>query len=312
VALVVVSAALPFGVGDYWLTVGSEILIFALFAASLQVLMSAGGLVSFGHAAYFGLGAYGAALATKSLGLLMLPAIGCGVGLGIAGAALFGLFCVRLSGVYFAMLTLAFAQIAWSVIFQASTLTGGDNGLLGIWPAAWAATPRGFFWLALACAGLGIAAMRVLVFSPFGYGLRAVRDSALRAEAVGIGRFRMQWAAFVVAGAFAALAGGLFAFLKGSVFPDSLGIPISVDGLVMVLLGGIGTVTGSVAGAAVYKALSIWLVSQTDYSKLILGLVIVALVLAFPSGIIGFADRLWAAWRRPAAAPAQVRAETAE
>ncbi len=298
-ALIALAALLPVVAGDYWLTALSEILIFALFAMSLQFLMSTGGMTSFGHAAYFGLGSYGAALAVKMLGLSMLPALGCGLALGTAGAALFGLFCVRLSGVYLAMLTLAFAQIAWSIMFQWSAVTGGDNGLLGIWPAPWAATPRVFYWLVLAVSVAGIAALRVLVFSPFGYGLRAVRDSQLRAEAVGIGSYRTRWLAFTVAGGFAALAGGLFAFLKGSVFPDTLGVSTSVDGLVMVLLGGIGTVSGSVVGAVVYKALSIWLVSRTDLSKLVLGLLIVGLVVAFPSGIGGLANRLWA--RRPAA-----------
>ncbi len=215
---------------------------------------------------------------------------------------------MRLSGVYFAMLTLAFAQIAWSVAFQWTAVTGGDNGLLGLWPAAWAASPGTFFWLCLACAALGVGLIRALVFSPFGLGLRAVRDSALRAEALGLGRAPMQWAAFAVSGAVAGLAGGLFVFLKGSVFPDSLGIATSVDGLVMVLLGGIGTVSGGVAGAVVYKALSVWLISQTDSSKLVLGLSIIGLVLLCPSGIGGLVPRL-AGRRRPSPGPAPAALE---
>ena len=293
---VVILTALPFAAGPYLLTVGAEILVFALFAASLQFLMSVGGMASFGHAAAFGLGAYGAALAVKDLGWPLPAALACGVAAGLLGAVLIGWFCVRLSGVYFAMLTLAFAQIVWSIAFQWTAVTGGDNGMLGVWPPGWASTPAGFFWLALGIAAAGIAALRVLAFSPFGTVLRASRDSPLRAEAVGIGRRSTQWLAFVLAGGFAALAGALFAFLKGSVFPDSLGIPTSVDGLVMVLLGGIGTVSGSVVGAVVYKALSIWLVSQTDYSKLVLGLVIVVLVVAFPKGIVGSLGEL--PWRR--------------
>jgi branched-chain amino acid transport system permease protein len=194
---------------------------------------------------------------------------------------------VRLSGVYFAMLTLAFAQIAWSVAFQWTAVTGGDNGLLGIWPPAWASSPRVFYLVALAAAVAGIAALRILVFSPFGYGLRAVRDSTLRAESIGLDRIRMQWAAFTLAGAVAGLAGALFAFLKGSVFPDNLGIPLSVDGLVMVLLGGVETVSGAVVGALVFRTLTILLMSYTDASKLVLGLLIVVLVVAFPRGIVG-------------------------
>ena len=286
-ALVALAACAPLVLGSYALTVASEILIVALFAASLQFIMSTGGLVSFGHAAYFGLGAYGAALATKWLGLPMPAALGCGVVLATLGAALFGWFCVRLSGVYFAMLTLAFAQIAWSIAFQWTEVTGGDNGLLGIWPPSWAATPAAFFWVTLAVTSLAMAALRAMVFSPFGYGLRAVRDSTLRAEAIGVSPRRMQWAAFTIAGAFAGLAGGLFAFLKGSVFPDTLAIPLSVDGLVMVLLGGIETVSGAIVGALVFRTLTIVLMSYTDASKLVLGLLVVGLVVTLPRGIVG-------------------------
>jgi branched-chain amino acid transport system permease protein len=301
-AIVIAAAALlPLVAGNYTLSICAEILIFVLFAASLQLPMSVGGLASFGHAAYFGLGAYGAALAVKTLGLPMIPALGAGILLGIAGAALFGWFCVRLSGVYFAMLTLAFAQIAWSIAFQMTGLTGGDNGMLGIWPDSWAAKAASFYWLALAIAVTGVAALRILVFSPFGYVLRGVRDSDLRAESIGLSRQGIQWSAFVIAGGFAALAGALFVFLKGSVFPDTLGIPLSVDGLVMVLLGGVGTVSGAVVGAIVYRALTIVLMSQTDYSKLVLGLIVVVLVVAFPAGIVGSLERL-RGWRpRPRA-----------
>ena len=294
-------ALLPLFAGSFALTVGAEILVVIIFAASLQLLMSVGGLVSFGHAAPFGFGVYGAALAVKLLGLPMLPALGCGVVLGLVGSALIGWFCIRLSGVYFAMLTLAFAQIAYATAFQWVSVTGGDNGLLGIWPDGWASDPRVFFWLCLVLAASSILALRAIAFSPFGFALRAARDSPLRAEAVGIDRARVQWLAFVISGGFAALAGGLFAFLKGSVFPDSLGVSTSVDGLVMVLLGGIGTVSGSVAGAAVYKALSVWLVSQTDYSKLVLGAAIVTLVVALPGGLGGLVGRLRPARRSSAA-----------
>ncbi|WP_276199454.1 ABC transporter permease [Chelatococcus sp. XZ-Ab1] len=321
-AVVVAAGFAPFVTGDYALTVLAEIAVFALFAASLHFLMTVGGLASFGHAAYFGLGAYGAAFATTMFGMPMIGSLLLGPLLGVAGAILFGWFCVRLSGVYFAMLTLAFAQIAWSIAFQWVEVTGGDNGILGVWPASWAASPAAFYWLALAVSVAGIVALRVLVFSPFGYALRATRDSALRSEAIGIDRSRVQWAAFVIAGTFAGIAGALFAFLKGSVFPDNLAIPMSVDGLVMVLLGGIETVSGAVVGAIVYKALAIWLVSQTDLSKLVLGAIIVLLVVAFPKGIVGFAEDLLARRRAkaddggaaarttPAKAPAKAPAAT--
>src|SRR4029077_3421890 len=239
-AALIVAAALPFVSGNYALTVGSEIAIFVIFAASLHFLMSVGGLASFGHAAYFGLGAYGVALLAKMAGLPMLVCLLLGPLLGCLGAAVFGFFAVQLSGVYFAMLTLAFAQIVWSIAFQWVEVTGGDNGILGVWPEKWASSPSHFYWLTLAVAALAVGALRIAVFSPFGYALRAMRDSPLRSEAVGIDGKRIQWTAFVIAGTVAGLAVALFAYLKGSVFPDNLGISLSGEALVMGLLGGGG------------------------------------------------------------------------
>jgi branched-chain amino acid transport system permease protein len=291
------AASLPLFAGNYALTVGAEIAIFAIFAASLHFLMSVGGLASFGHAAYFGLGAYGVAFIAKLAGLPMIAALLLGPLLGLLGAVVFGFFAVQLSGVYFAMLTLAFAQIVWSIAFQWVGVTGGDNGILGVWPERWAAGPAQFYWLSLAVAALVMAALRIATFSSFGFALRATRDSPLRGEAIGIDGKRIQWTAFVIAGTVAGIGGALFAYLKGSVFPDVLGIPLSVDALVMVLLGGVETVSGAVIGAIVYKALSIWLVSQTDWSKLVLGGFIVLIVVAFPKGIVGTIGSIW--HRRP-------------
>ena len=155
--------------------------------------------------------------------------------------------------------------------------------------------------------------LRIITFSPFGFALRATRDSPLRSEAIGIDGKRIQWSAFVIAGTFAGIGGALFAYLKGSVFPDVLGIPLSVDALVMVLLGGVETVSGAIVGAIVYKALSIWLVSQTEWSKLVLGGFIVVIVVAFPKGIVGVMESI--RHRRPSSAKAAVLAshiETAE
>src|SRR6202020_2839559 len=172
-AALVVAAALPLIAGNYALTVGSEIAIFVIFAVSLHFLMSVGGLASFGHAAYFGLGAYGVAFLAKLAGLPMIASLLLGPLLGMLGAVVFGFFAVQLSGVYFAMLTLAFAQIVWSVAFQWVTLTGGDNGILGVWPESWAARPSHFYWLSIAVAALAVGALRMITFSPFGFALRA-------------------------------------------------------------------------------------------------------------------------------------------
>ncbi|MBR0694378.1 ABC transporter permease [Bradyrhizobium lablabi] len=314
-AALAVAAALPLVAGNYVLTVGSEIAVFVIFAVSLHFLMSVGGLASFGHAAYFGLGAYGVAFLAKLAGLPTIVSLLLGPMLGLLGAAVFGFFAVQLSGVYFAMLTLAFAQIVWSIAFQWVSVTGGDNGILGVWPDKWAATPSHFYWLSLGVAALVVVILRVIVFSPFGFGLRATRDSPLRSEAIGINVKRIQWTAFVIAGTVAGLAGALFAYLKGSVFPDNMGISLSVDALVMVLLGGVETVSGPVIGAIVYKALNIWLVSQTDLSKLVLGAFVVLIVVAFPKGIVGTLEAIMQRGRKSASSASPLltsRIETAE
>src|SRR5690348_1448344 len=302
-AMILIAAALPLFAGNYALTVGSEIAIFVIFAASLHFLMSVGGLASFGHAAYFGLGAYGVAFLAKMAGLPMIVCLLIGPLLGLFGAAVFGFFAVQLSGVYFAMLTLAFAQIVWSIAFQWVEVTGGDNGILGVWPERWVASPSHFYWLALGIAVLMVVGLRTAIFSPFGFALRATRDSALRAEAIGINGKRTQWTAFVIAGTVAGVGGALFAYLKGSVFPDNLGISLSVDALVMVLLGGVETISGAVVGAIVFKALNIWLVSQTDWSKLVLGGFVVLIVVAFPKGIVGTLEAIVARWRSGPSSP---------
>src|ERR1022692_2323136 len=144
-------------------------------------------------------------------------------------------FCVRLSGVYLAMLTLAFAQIVWSVVFQWDALTGGSNGLVGIWPAAWLAPKAAYYLLVLALTTAGCGLLVRMLHAPFGLALRASRDSPLRAAALGIRVPRLQWLAFIVAGTIAGLAGALFAFAKGTISPETLGVGKSVDGLVMVL-----------------------------------------------------------------------------
>ena len=288
IAGLVLLAALPLATGGYALVLAIDIFVFALFAASLHFIMGPGGMVSFGHAAYFGLGAYGAALLLKKAGWPMEAALPAAPFAAALGAAVFGWFCVRLSGVYLAMLTLAFAQIAWSIVFQWDAFTGGSNGIVGVWPAPWLASRTAFYCLTLMlCAG-AIWAMRRMLFAPFGYALRAARDSPLRADAIGIDVRRVQWIAFIVVGGFAGLAGGLYAFSKGSISPDStMGVSRSIDALVMVLLGGVQTLSGPVVGAAAFTWLQDTIARNTDYWRALLGITILFIVLAFPQGIVG-------------------------
>jgi branched-chain amino acid transport system permease protein len=297
--LVVVLALLPLLTGEspYTTILAIDLLTAALFAASLHFMMGPGGMVSFGHAAYFGLGAYGAALLVRSAGWPMEASLLGGPLVAALGAVVFGWFCVRLSGVYLAMLSLAFAQIAWSIVHQWDGFTGGSNGLTGVWPADWLQDKQAYYHLTLALVVLAVWFLRRLAFSPFGLALRASRDSAPRAEAIGIAVKRVQWLAFVVAGLVAGLAGALFAFSKGSISPDSLGIGRSIDALVMVLLGGVQTLSGPLVGAVGFIWLQDQVARSTEYWRAWMGGIILLLVLVFPRGIAGFAGQV-AAWIR--------------
>ena len=277
----------------YALVIGIEMLIAVLFAVSLHFLMGPGGMHSFGHAAYFGLGAYGAALLATRVGLPMEAALLLAPFVALIGALVSGWFSVRLSGIYLAMLTLAFAQIVWAILYQWDDLTGGSNGLVGVWPATWLSSASAYYLLVLIACAIAVTVLWRMLFAPFGTALRASRDSPLRAEAIGIGVMRTQWIAFVIAGAFCGLAGALFAFSKGSISPEAASIGHSIDGLVMVLLGGIETLMGPVVGAALFTWLQDTLARDVAYWKAMLGAVMLALVLLFPAGIVGAMRVLW-------------------
>ena len=300
VLLVAALAVVPLVVGDdsYATVLLTDMLIAALFAASLHFILGPGGMHAFWLAAYFGLGAYGAALAVRALDMPMQAALVFGPLAAAAGALLYGWFCVRLSGVYLTMLTLAFAQITWAIVFQWDALTGGSNGLTGVWPSAWAEQRSHFYWLALALCAAGVYLLRRMLFAPLGYALRAARDSALRADALGLDVRRIQWTALVIAGVFAGVAGALFAFSKGSVAPDSLGVTRSVDALVMVLLGGIQTLAGPLVGSAAFTWLHDTVARNTDYWRALLGGIMLLLVLLFPQGISGLGQMV-KAWLAP-------------
>jgi len=271
----------------YTIVLVIDLLIATIFSVSLHFIMGPGGMHSFGHAAYFGLGAYIAALLVRYLGISMeLVLILAPLLTGIA-ALIFGWFSVRLSGVYLAMLTLAFAQIAWAVIFQWDFLTGGSNGLTGVWPSQLFKDKIAYFYLTLALVTFVILAIWRILFSSFGFTLRAGRDSDMRAEAIGIDVKKIQLIAFIIAGICAGLGGVLFAFSKGSISPEVIHIGRSIDGLVMVLLGGINALTGPIVGAVTFTWLHDVIARSTDYWRASLGLIILFLVLLFPRGISG-------------------------
>ncbi len=284
-------ALLPLAGSNFFLVLATDIIIFCLFAASLHFILSLGGLVSFGHAAFFGAGAYAAALLVSyadtpmELAFLLAP-----LGAGLA-AVIIGWLCIRLTGVYFAMLTMAFAQLLWSLVYQWDDFTGGDDGMVDIWPSAWLSSNIAYFYLTLIIGVGGIIWLRHVAHSPFGYALRASRDSARQAEATGIHTKRVQWAAFAFAGAMAGIAGGLFVFSKGSVFPTELEIARSFDALIVVFLGGVKTLSGAVVGGASLELAKDYL-TRFEYWRLLLGLLIIAVVILAPDGIVGTLRKL--------------------
>ena len=278
--LVLMLAALPTLPDQYVLVLATEMLVFALFAASLHVLMGPGGMASFGHAAYFGVGAYASALLFLKLHWSTGASLIAGWGAGALAAAIFGWFCVRLSGVYLAMLTLAFAQIAWSIAFQWDAVTGGSNGLVGVWPDSWLSSRTAYYYLVLLLCGGAIFVLWRIAHAPFGYALRASRDSPLRASALGINVGATQWTAFIITGSAAGVAGALFAFSKGSISPETLSVQRSVDGLVMVLLGGVHTLTGPVWGAAGFTWLQDVMARSVEYWRAAIGAAILLLLFA--------------------------------
>jgi len=284
--LLAVLATLPFVAAPFFTILATDVIVFCLFAASLHFILGLGGLVSFGHAAFFGGGAYVAALlvsyvnAPMELAFVLAP-----FGAGLL-AVIIGWLCLRLSGVYFAMLTLALAQLVWSLVFQWDEFTGGDDGLVDIWPADWLSDTTVYFYFTMVVGIGGILFLRHLAHSPFGYALRASRDSTRQAEATGIHTKRVQWFAFSIAGALAGLSGALFVFSKGSVFPVELEIAKSFDGLIVVFLGGVKTLSGGIVGAAALTLVQDF-ITRFEYWRLALGLLIIAVVIIAPNGIVG-------------------------
>ena len=300
-ALVVLAVALalaPLALPPFFLQLLTEIAIVGLFATAFNLLMGFGGMVSFGHAAYFALGAYAAALLVKRAGIPMLLALPAAPLVAAVGALLFGFFIVRLTHTSFAMLSLAFAQIVFTVIFKWKSLTGGDDGLLDVWPPATLKSPAAYYYFTLATVALSLVALHAVSESPFGYALKSVRENPRRARFIGINVRRLQLCAFVISGAFSGLAGGLFAFYNGSVFPDFAYFTKSFEPLVVALLGGAQSFFGPLAGAFGFKILE-WLISRQwpVYWPLFLGTIVVLVIVALPQGFVGLAGgRTW--WTR--------------
>ena len=287
--IVAAVAAFPLMAGPYPVKLLQEILIFGIFAMSLDLLMGYAGMVSFGHSAFFGIGAYTAALAlVKWPGLtaaLLLPAAAAAL-----GALVIGFFSIRVSGVYFIMLTLAFSQMFYAVAFQ-NALFGAEDGLVGVprptvMGLSIGSLGRFHAYLLLIVALLALFLWRV-TRSPFGHVLRGIQENEARMQAVGypVGRYKL--AVFVLAGTVAGLAGALYTQFQGSVSPDAFLWTTSGQALLMVIIGGTGTLGGAMLGATAFILLQSLVSSYTERWMLILGLTFVLLVLFAPGGIVG-------------------------
>ena len=277
--------------GPYWQTLAADALILMIFGISLQVMMALGGLVSFGHAAFFALGAYGAALAHTLWGATLPSALAAACVAALLGAAAFGAAVVRSAGVYLAMLTLALAQVIWASATQWVSLTGGDNGLIGLTLVSDAGRPL-FYALLVALALVSVFALRWLGQSVMGAALQALRDVPLRAAASGLPVGWLKYRTFVASAVWAGLAGGLFAAHKGAVFPSAAAVSTSVDALLVVLLGGLHHLWGAVVGSAVLSYASAELGREVMYWRGLLGLFIMLIMVAAPSGLLSLFNRL--------------------
>jgi len=288
--------AWPLAASHYAIGLVTETLIFAIAAMSLDLLMGYGGLVSFGHAAFFGLGSYATVLLSVKLGCSPWLGVIAGIALSALGSGLIGYFCVRMSGVAFFMLTLAFSQLLYSGAIKWRWLTGGSDGVGGMpRPNAFGlalAQPVIMYFFALASLVVCLYLLRRIIASQFGHALVGLRENETRMRSMGYPTRALKLAAFTIAGTFAGVSGALYAIFNGFVSPDVLSWGMSGMFLLMVVLGGAGSFLGPAIGAAVFLLMKHFVSSQTDHWLLIVGIVFVACVMFFRGGIYGLIGRI--------------------
>jgi branched-chain amino acid transport system permease protein len=294
--------ALPYWL--YWVggytSLGSRVLVLGLAAMSLNFLLGFTGVLSFGHAAYFGLGVYGVGLTIKYLVPSTLIGMAVGVVAGAIAAALIGLLIVRLRGIYFAMVTIAFGQVFYFIAYRWNSVTGGDDGLSG-----WHRMPidlrfttvdilgndKAFYYLVLVSLAVAVAIMAALLRSPFGRTLLAIRENERRARFLGIPVDRHIWLSWVISCLFVSLAGTLYALLNNFADPHDLRWDQSGDFVIMAVLGGMRAFWGPLIGAAIFVVLQDYLSSETANWMSFIGLFFVLVVLFFPRGVLGIIQR---------------------
>ena len=289
--LIVLLCVLPVASPEVVVVHATDILIFVLFALSLNLLVGYAGMLSMGHGAFFAIGGYGAGLLVKHLEVGMALALFAGPVLAALAAVVIGFFCVRLTHAYFIMLSLAFGQLVFTIVWKWQSATGGDDGLTGIRPAAALTSSLAYYYFVLAIVLAGTAALYRIGQSPFGRALLAIKDNPRRASSLGIHVRRVQLVAFIVAGAFAGVAGVLQVFYHRGIFPGSAHWLFSADGFVAVTLGGASYFAGPIVGALVLKLVSLGLPRLTEYWIFFLGIVILLVALVRPAGLLSLFRR---------------------
>ena len=285
--------------GEFWTHVSTEILIFGLFAMSFNLLYGYMGQISFGHAAFFGVGAYASAMlftrlktAGGEIGMLdFFLSLLAGPPLAACAALIVGFFCVRLTGIYFAMLSLAFGELLFYIVFSWYSFTKGDDGIQGLLPPLFFQNAVNFYYLTLAIVTLALLAMWRITESPFGYIMRTLRDNQRRAAFLGINVRLHMLINFVIAGGFAGLAGALWGPFSRSVNPGLLGWQESGIAVFMTLIGGAGSIVGPLLGSVIYTMLQAVVKMYTVYWPLTIGTIILLIVLFLPGGVLGLIEK---------------------
>ena len=291
-------AVAPWVLARHQLSILTDLLIFGLFALSLDLIMGYTGMVSFGHAAYFGLGAYGSALVLIHFGQPIPVALLAGALLAGVIAVPVGWFSTRAREIYFAMLTLAFAQLLYTVAYKWRDLTGGSDGIAGVpkttlyWGGPSLAGPHAFYAVVAVTVVASLFICRAVVASPFGRALQAIRENERRFVSLGRDARVFKLTVFVIAAVFAGLAGALFAPFRGFASPEVMFWVLSGQGLMMVITGGIGTLVGPIIGAMVFILIQEILSSYTEHWMIFTGAIFVLMVIFLPGGLVGTARRL--------------------
>jgi branched-chain amino acid transport system permease protein len=285
--VVVVAAALPLGLTNYQVGLATEMLIFGVLAMSIDILAGFAGRTSLGHGAIFGVSSYVVVYATAQAGLPPAAAFALGLMAAALVAVIFGLLAVRTSGVYFLLLTLALGMIVWGICLRWTQVTGGENGIRGDVRPAWLVTHRAFYWAVLAVTAIVSYAMWRFVRSPFGLTLRGIRDSESRMRSLGYNVSVHLFIGFTVSGFFAGVAGALYAMFNNFVSPSSVALAQSVEGVLMMIVGGVGTLFGGFVGAAAIIALENVVSAYTERWQTVLGITFILIMIFAPEGIIG-------------------------